>query len=248
MTTIGREILRYEQVQSTNDLVRTQAEAGASEGLVVMAEEQTAGRGRLGRRWVAPKGSSLQFSILLRPDLPLSQAFCLTRMAALAVADTLRDELGLTATLKWPNDVLLNGKKCTGILIETTLEGDAVAFATVGIGLNVNFSMRDLPELAPFATTLADELGHPVDRNKLAQALLARLDAYYIQLQEGADLYAEWRSRLVTLGRMVRVATPNGIEQGIAEDVARDGALLLRQGDLLVPLYAGDVTIVKDSR
>ncbi len=246
MTIIGREVLRYEQVESTNDLARMQGEQGASEGLVIMAEEQTAGRGRLGRRWLAPKKSSLQFSVLLRPALSPAQAFRLTQMAALAVADAI-GELGLTATLKWPNDVLLNNRKCAGILIETALQGDALAFAVLGIGLNVNFSMRDLPGLAPFATTLADELGHPVECEALAQALFARLDQYYVGLNGGADFHAEWRGRLSMLGQPIRIATAHGIETGIAEDVAADGALLLRQGTSLVPFYAGDVTIIKDN-
>ncbi len=247
MPIIGREIIRYGQVQSTNDLARTQGQTGAPEGLVVMAEEQVAGRGRLGRQWLAPRGSSLQFSVLLRPDLPPSLAFRLTQMAALAVSDALRQELGLAPALKWPNDVLLNYKKCAGILIETALEGDALSFAVLGIGLNVNFSMGDLPELAPFATTVADALGHPVDRDALARALFAQLDDYYARLKAGADFYSEWRSRLVTLGHIVRIATPDGIKEGIAEQVAPDGALLLRQGAKLIPFYAGDVTILKDN-
>ncbi len=248
MRIIGREILRYEEVGSTNDLARAQGEAGTPEGLVIMAEEQTAGRGRLGRRWLAPKGSSLQFSVLLRPKLPPSLAFRLTQMAALAVADAAQAEFGLSAALKWPNDVLLNNRKCAGILIETAFEGDRLAFAVLGIGLNVNFSMRNLPDLAPLATTLADELGYPVDRDALSQALLARLDDYYGRLSSGADFHAEWKSRLTTLEQNVRVATPDGIETGTAEDVAPDGALILRTAGRLIRLYAGDVTIVKDNQ
>ncbi|MGB8648278.1 MAG: biotin--[acetyl-CoA-carboxylase] ligase [Anaerolineae bacterium] len=245
MPIIGREILRYEQVSSTNDLVRQWGHDGAPEGLVVMAEEQTAGRGRMGRQWIAPKGSSLQFSILLHPPLAPLEAYRLTSVTAIAIAATLRDELRLSPTLKWPNDVLLNEKKCAGILIETVVEGNMLALAILGIGLNVNYAMRDYPDLTPFATTLADELGHPIDRAALEGALLSHLDDYYQRLCAGEDFYAEWRAQLSTLGRRVRVATPDGIEDGIAEDVARDGALLLRCDDRLVRFYAGDVTIVK---
>ncbi len=247
MQTIGREVERYEQVVSTNDRVRERAEQGAAEGLVIVAEEQTAGRGRMGRRWLAPKGSSLQFSILLEPPLAPWEAFRLTQIAALAISSTLRREFGLSPALKWPNDVLLNEKKCAGILIETALEGDALAFAILGIGLNVNYSMCDYPDLAAFATTIQDELGHPADRDELEAALLSKLDEYYGRLRAGEDFYTEWREQVSTLGRPIRVSTPQGILTGIAEDVARDGALLLRCNGRLIPLYAGDVTVLRDA-
>ncbi len=247
MPIIGRELIRLEAAGSTNDVTLEYGRKGAAEGLVVTAEEQTAGRGRLGRRWLAPRGTSLQLSVLLRPLLPPSQIASLTRMAALAVGSTLAREFGLEPVLKWPNDVLLNSKKCAGILIETALQGDRLDYAVLGMGLNVNFSMAAYPELAPYATTLADQLGHPVDRKRLERALLAQLDDYYRRLRAGEDFYEEWQARLATLGREVRVAAPDGEVSGTAEGVDRDGALLLRNGERLVRLYAGDVTILKDT-
>ena len=244
---IGRRILRFEQVTSTNDLVRQLAERGEAEGLVVTAEEQTSGRGRLGRRWIAPPRTSLQLSILLRPPLAPHQALSLTPMAALAVSRSLRDEFDLAPCLKWPNDVLVNEKKCAGILLETSIVGDALAFAILGVGINVNFSMRaEAPELAPFATTLADELHQDVDRAVLERALLASLDDYYARLCAGENFLEEWRAQMSTLGRNVRVQTPWGIEEGVAEDVDADGALFLRRGEEIVKLYAGAVTVLKD--
>ncbi len=247
MAIIGREIVRLESAGSTNDVALERGRQGAAEGLVVTAEEQTAGRGRLGRRWLAPRGTSLQLSVLLRPPLPPSQIFVLTRMTALAVASALEAELGLQPVLKWPNDVLLNSKKCAGILIETALQGDRLDYAVLGMGVNANFSMAAFPDLAPYATTLADELGRPVDRERLERALLTQLDDYNRRLRAGEDLFEEWKARLATLGREVRVATPGGEESGTAEGVDRDGALLLRKGEGLVRLYAGDVTILKDN-
>jgi BirA family transcriptional regulator, biotin operon repressor / biotin---[acetyl-CoA-carboxylase] ligase len=260
---IGRKIIRYEQVTSTNDLIHEWADLGEEEGLVIAAEEQTAGHGRLGRKWIAPPGTSLQLSILLRPPLNPQYAVRITQFAALALAATLRECVGAVSqrdslrsrespplpgvSLKWPNDVLLNGKKCAGILVETSLEHERLASAILGIGLNVNFSMpAAAPKLAPFATTLADEVGHSVERGALQDALLAQLDAYYGRLRAGEDFSQEWRGQLSTLGQKVRVSTSSGVEEGIAEDVDMDGALLLRQGEQLLRFYAGDVTLLKD--
>lgn len=254
---IGRRIIHYEQVTSTNDLAREWAELGEAEGLVVTAEGQSSGRGRLGRGWNVPPRSSIQLSVLLRPPLHPSQATSTMQLAAIAVGSTLREFVGKaacspspTVRLKWPNDVLLNEKKCAGILVETGVEGDTLAYAIVGIGINVNFSMREYPALAPFATTLADELGHPVERDALEDDLLARLDASYARLRQGEEgrlaVFEEWRNGLSTLGCPVRVATQRGIEQGIAENVSPDGALLLRRDRDLIKLYSGDVTVLKE--
>jgi BirA family biotin operon repressor/biotin-[acetyl-CoA-carboxylase] ligase len=254
---IGRRIVRFDCVTSTNDLAREWAEQGEPEGLVITAEEQSAGRGRLGRSWIVPPHSSLQLSVVLRPPLHPSQATSTMQMAALAVASTLRELVGAaisaplpTVTLKWPNDVLLNEKKCAGILVETGVEGDTLAFAILGIGINVNFSMHEYPVLAPFSTTVADELGHTVDKEALEHGLLARLDASYARMCQGAQgrlaIFNEWRDDLNTLGRAVRVAVPTGIEQGIAVDVCADGALLLRRDKDLIRLYSGDVTVLKE--
>lgn len=261
---IGREIRRFAQVASTSDLARELAEQGADEGLVISAEEQIAGRGRLGRKWLVPANTSLQFSVILRPALEPAFAFRLTQMAALAVARTLTAQFSLQPILKWPNDVLLpiarnreynstydaasDARKVAGILTESTLRGDAIEFCILGIGLNVNFSMQVYPDLAPFATTLQDVMGHAVDRAALEQALLAQLDAAYRALGEGWDPLPEYRARVAMLGQTIHVQTASGAVTGIASDIAPDGALVLaRDGDTL-KLYAGDVTIAKEPR
>jgi BirA family biotin operon repressor/biotin-[acetyl-CoA-carboxylase] ligase len=255
---IGRRVLDYDRVTSTNDLARLRAEEGEPEGLVITTEEQSAGRGRLGRGWIVPPHSSIQLSVLLRPPLAPIEAQSITQMAALGVAATLRELVEMvgssplpTVTLKWPNDVLLNGKKCAGILVETGVEDDRLAFAILGVGINVNYTMSDYPDLAPFATTLADELGHAVDRDTLEDALMTKLDACYARLRESRDgrwsIFQEWRGRLSTLGHAVRVAMPKGIEVGIAEDVDTDGALLLRREGDLIRVYSADVTVLKEA-
>lgn len=252
MPIIGREIRRYDCVESTNDLARLLAEQGEAEGLVITAEEQRAGRGRFGRRWIAPRGTSIQLSVLLRPPLPLSRVWQITQIAALAVAQTLREELGLAPILKWPNDVLLAPRrdapflKVAGILTETSVQGDRPVYVILGIGLNVNFTMRDFPALAPSATTLADVLGHETDRAALERALLTALDVYYMRLCAGIDLGAEYRAAMPMLGQYVQVATASGIVAGIAEDVEADGALRIRQDDKILHVYAGEVTMVKE--
>lgn len=242
---IGHRIERHIQVASTNDLVHAAAHAGEVEGLVITAEEQLAGRGRLGRQWVVPRDTSLQMSILLRPPVPPAAAARVVRMAALAVANTLEQHLHLAPEIKWPNDILLNGRKCSGILLESSIHGDVLEYIILGIGLNVNYSMNDYPDLAPWATTLQDELGYTIDRAALEHALLAELNHQYTELLYGDDLIDEYRVRLHMLGRTIRVATPSGVLQGTAADVTDDGALLLEHDGTHVKLYAGDVTILK---
>lgn len=250
---IGQKIIRYDQVRSTNDLAREFAEQGELEGLVVTAQEQIAGRGRLGRQWVVPRGTSLQFSVLLRPSLAPIHAQRIIQMAGLAVAQTLEHELHLQAILKWPNDVLLNvsGKphplKCCGILTETSLRDTKLEYIILGIGLNGNYSIADYPELSPTAITLQDALGQPVDLSALETALLGSLDHYYARVCGGDDLLTEYRARLGLLGQRVRVGTREGFIEGIARDVDADGALILANDHSLVKVYAGDVTLSKFS-
>jgi len=244
---IGREILRYVQVESTNDLAREHAERGEPEGLVIAAQEQSAGRGRMGRKWIAPRDTSLQLSILLRPPLAPQHAPRVTMMAALALVKTLERALNVQPTLKWSNDVLLNGKKVAGILTESSVQGDALDSIVLGIGLNVNYTMRVYPELAPFATTLQDVMGHEVERTQLEQTLLVELDRYYARVGRGETLVDEYRAYLAMLGQRVRVARHADILEGIAADVDDDGALILQQDDVRVKLYAGDVTILKNA-
>jgi BirA family biotin operon repressor/biotin-[acetyl-CoA-carboxylase] ligase len=224
----GHPVHLFEQIGSTNDEARRLAEGGAAEGLVVIAEEQLAGRGRAGRRWYTPPGTNLAFSLVLRPDVPPVLAPRLTMLASVAVCEAVEQVAGLPARLKWPNDVLVGGKKAGGILLESSLAGDRMDYAVLGIGLNV--AQAPPAELVDFpATALDAEAGRTVDRLGLLRAILERLDAQYGALTSTDQdaLLAAWRKRLVWIGEMVVARTPEGEVQGRAAGTDAYGALLV---------------------
>ncbi len=226
---------------STMDEVRARAETGAGEGLVVVADEQTAGRGRLGRAWVAPAGVNLYLSILVRP--PLAAMKRLGMIAPLAVADAVAAVGGPEVSFKWPNDVRVGERKLCGVLIEGEFAGERPAFAIVGIGLNVNLDPTRYPEIAGLATSIARETGGPVSREEALAALLNAFERRY-DTEDGEGLRRAWRARLDTLGREVDVTFAGRTEHGIAEDVDAEGALVLRRADgATVTLPAGEVTL-----
>ena len=239
---IGHRILYFPSIGSTMDVARQEAEGGAPEGTVVVAEEQTTGRGRFGRSWVSAVGQNLSFSVLLYP----SRGACagLSIAVPVAVIRAIHQETGLSPTLQWPNDVFLAGKKVCGILIETALQDDEVRYAIVGVGINVNFAPHAQPEIVAGATSLAQELGHPVSREALFEAVLKNLGAIYQQLGGWAEVWEQWRSSLETLGREIRVRWGEQVEEGLAEAVDAEGNLLLRRPDgTLIVLPGGEVTL-----
>lgn len=240
---MGREILFLSRTSSTNDEARRLAEKGAPEGTVVIADFQSNGRGRHQRRWQAPPGSSLLLSVVLRPAVPPEQVQRVTMMAGLAVADAIEASTGITALLKWPNDILAGSRKVGGILTEVSLERGHVEHAVVGIGLNVNLDPSLLAgELIMPATSLSAVLGHEIPRLSLLLALLCALEERCSDLLLGGTLAEEWAERLVTLGRPVTVALPDGVLHGVAEGVDASGALLVRNPDgQSVRVVAGDV-------
>jgi BirA family biotin operon repressor/biotin-[acetyl-CoA-carboxylase] ligase len=241
---IGRELCYLPSTGSTMDVARGEALAGAAEGLVVVADEQTAGRGRLGRAWIAPAGVNLYLSILLRPSLERMKR--LGMVAPLAVADAVAAVSGLDVRFKWPNDVRIGERKLCGILIESGFAGDSPSFAVAGIGLNVNLDADSYPEIAAIATSIARELGRSVSRERTLAALLTAFERHYLQ-DDAEVLRLAWRSRLDTLGGEITVAFSGGTESGIAEDVDADGSLLLRRRDgSRVTLPAGEVTLRAD--
>jgi len=225
------------------DKARDLARSGAGEGVAVIAGQQTHGRGRLGRTWFAAEGS-LAMSVVLHPRL--SQLPQLLMLAALAVVQAVHQVTGLQPRLKWPNDVLIGGRKLCGILTESDLLGNEVKFAIVGIGLNVNYDTRSAPEISDIATSLSRELGHEVPLPVITARLLEALETLYLELKAGRSLVGRWRDNLETLGRNVKVRTGQAIEQGFAESVTDDGSLLLRRNDgSLATIVVGDVTVVK---
>jgi len=224
------------------DVAREQARSGAEEGLVVIADEQTAGRGRFRRRWLTPPGSSLALSLLLRPQA--EQLPKLGMMAALGVLEAVAKVTALRASLKWPNDVILNGRKLGGILVESELDPGGRATAIVGIGINVNLDVAAFDEIAQGATSLSTELGHGVSRLELLWALLAALERNYEALKGGQGLHKEWAEHLETIGQRVRVIAGGDVEEGLAEAVDEEGRLLLRRDDgSLAHLVGGEVTL-----
>ncbi len=242
---IGRDLRYYPTTGSTMDVARALAEAGAPEGVTVVADEQTAGRGRLGRAWVAPPGVNLYVSILVRPAPTAMKR--LGMVAPLAVAEAVAAVGGPAVTFKWPNDVRAGGRKLSGILIESGFAGNVPAYAVVGIGLNVNLDVGRYPEIAEIATSIAREVGRPVSREEALAALLNAFERYY-DCPDADAVRAAWRARLETLGQEVAVTFGGRTEHGLAEDVDDDGALILRRADgTRVVLPAGEVTLRRPS-
>jgi BirA family biotin operon repressor/biotin-[acetyl-CoA-carboxylase] ligase len=237
-----REILVFEETGSTNDVALRLARSGAEAGLVVFAERQLAGRGRLGRRWDSQAHEGLWFSLLLRPALPLSQWPHLTTWAAVAVAEAIDEFLPVPARIKWPNDILLDGRKAIGILTESCLEASA-PYAVVGIGVNVNQTTFP-PEIAESATSLRLVRGAPLDRTLLAAAILRKLDAWFPALAENfLKVVRAASGRSTLLGQKVRCLSGGRIIEGIATGLASDGALEIRTEAGAIRLSAGEVTI-----
>lgn len=238
---VGRNFLYYPSVTSTMDVARKVAGEGAEEGTVIVADEQTVGRARLGRTWINPPGV-LAVSIILRPEM--SQLIRLSMIASLATSRCIEKATGLKTAIKWPNDVLVNGKKISGILLESALRGQSVDWAVVGIGINVNFDPKTYPEIADIATSLCVELGKEVSQLSILIHLLEEIERLYLALREGVPVYQEWRSKLETLGKVVNVKTGTDIERGLAESVDEDGALMLRRSDgTATRILAGEVTL-----
>ncbi len=237
-TSLRFSVHYLERCGSTMDVARELAERGVAEGAVVVAEEQEAGRGRLRRRWYSAAGG-LYATVVLKP--PPWALRVLSLAASVAVA-RVTELLGLDARVKWPNDVQVAGRKVCGILVEAAAEPGEAAYALVGIGLNVNNALPE--ELAGTATTLRELLGKSVPRLPLLLKLLEELDDIYARVREGrwGEVLSEWKSRSSTLGRFVRVETPEGAFTGVAVNVSEDGALLVRLEDGKIrEFYAGDV-------
>ncbi len=243
--------LRFPSLPSTQDWVRHWARLGAAEGLVVQAGEQTAGRGRLDRSWWSPAAGGLYLSILLRPAIPLLQAPQLTMLVSLAAIDACRSVAGLDPQPKWPNDVLLSGRKLAGVLTEIEARDEQLHYAIIGLGLNVSMSFVGAPfdssqgrPLAETAISLAQASQKPISVDAVCNAFLASLESRYRHFRDGQSPLAEWKENLEPLGRRVRVHHGGQTELiGEAQGVDANGALLITD-DLGVThtVWAGDVT------
>ncbi len=240
LRTIGRRILHYQSLGSTMDEAEAQARAGAQEGTVVLAETQTGGRGRFGRRWASPPGN-IYMSIILRP--PPEATPLISVAASLAVARAISQAAPLKPRIKWPNDVLLQGKKVSGILVEGTIDAQGRGYSIAGIGVNVESDPSQEPGLESVATSVSQAAGIRVPRLDVLKHLLQELDNLYHGLLQGESPVPAWRQYLDTLGKRVTVRWLEEHYQGLAEEVDAQGNLLLRLDDgRLITLPAGEVT------
>ncbi|MGD6803325.1 biotin--[acetyl-CoA-carboxylase] ligase [Rossellomorea vietnamensis] len=244
---IGRVIEYRESVPSTQKIAHTLAQEGSEEGTTVIADEQTEGRGRLLRSWHSPKGTGIWMSIILKPQLPPQRAPQFTLIAAVAVVQAIEEICGLSPEIKWPNDILLHGKKVTGILTELQAEADKINSIIIGIGMNVNQKADDFPEeLKSIATSLFLEKEEKVSRAKLIQKVFEKLELYY-------DLYMEkgftpikllWESYAVSIGRQITARTITGSIQGKALGINEDGVLRIQDAEGAIhEVYSADIEL-----
>lgn len=242
---VGRKICCKNEITSTNQLTQQLAAEGASEGLVVLAEAQTSGRGRLGRRWESPAGVNIYCSVLLKPKIPPHKAPQLTFLTAVAVAETLRELCGLDARVKWPNDVLVGGRKIAGLLNELSAETEQIHSLILGVGINVNMTGEQFPDDLRYpATSVQIETGKPQLRLPLVKQLLQRIDSHYAEfLAQGfAPLRRRWERLFDLLDRQVEVDLGNRVISGVVGGLEPDGALKLFLPDGSVErVLAGDV-------
>ncbi len=244
---LGCEIHSLAEVDSTNSYASKLAAAGAPEGTVVVSEHQTAGRGRLGRKWVSPPGVNIYVSVILRPEVPPSDAPMVTLAASVALTRAIK-AYGLPAAIKWPNDVLINGRKAAGILTEMSAEPDLVRHIVLGVGIDVNMQKGAFPkELKETATSMMMELGGRVDRAGLLRRFLSELEGAYGMFTRGEKeaVLNGWRELSCTLGRDVKVSTPSGETKGRALDLDASGGLMVElEGGRVETLTSGDVGFV----
>ena len=227
---IGREVFHYLVADSTNLTAKKLVRENVPEGTIVIAEEQSAGRGRLDRKWLSAGGKNLLFTVIFRPQFPPTQVFRLTMITSLAVARTIRASIGIPAFIKWPNDIFINNKKVCGILTEFSVENDRVAFALVGVGINVNFDPGIYPEIKDIATSLSRESGKEIARLAFFRNLLQSIDEGYLRLKEGKvkEIRDEWESLSLVKGKPVKISSLTTEEEGIAEAIDEDGSLILQ--------------------
>ncbi len=241
----GREIYCLVETSSTNHVALHLGRQGAPEGTLVLADSQTAGRGRMGRSWISPAGSSLLFSILFRPPETLPP-FQTVMAVALGILRGVRTGAGLEARLKWPNDLLVTGRKAGGLLSEGEREPDVPGFLVVGVGINVNFVPSRVEGIPPEATSLSEALGREVERCELLRHILQGVDEEYAWFLNGRSPHARWCEALATLGSEVEVEVGGGRVRGRAQRADEEGALWVREAGVAPRrVLAGDVIHLK---
>lgn len=241
--TVGNSVIHLDRTDSTNAQAKSQIRNGAPEGTVIVAEEQTAGKGRMGRSWSGDRGKNLTFSVILAPPVPIGNIGIISLMAAVAVADAL-ETIGINGETKWPNDILLKDRKVCGILSEVVMSDHAAPFVVVGIGLNVN-QMRFPADIAERAISLSLFKQKPFDRTDLFAVILTALNTWYevLRRQEFGKILVRWKQLSTMLGSEISLSEDGTVIHAIALDIADDGALIIHTGSAVKKVYAGDVTI-----
>lgn len=242
---LGRKIFSYASTTSTNDVAYSLAEEAMPEGSMIISEKQTRGRGRLGREWISPEGKGLYLSLVLRPRLTPAEAGKITLMSSVCIASLIRKQFGIDAVIKWPNDVYIGSEKVAGILTELAAEQDAVKFVILGIGINLNASVQELPK---GATALKLKTKSQINRIAFLQHLLMELENYYekINLFEFESIIQEWRNLSMTLGKRIKVKWRGTTIEGQAMDIDNFGALILRDDfGFSHHILSGDIEIIE---
>ncbi|MDP2912768.1 MAG: biotin--[acetyl-CoA-carboxylase] ligase [Candidatus Omnitrophota bacterium] len=247
---LGKEVISFKKVDSTNAVAYGLAEKGVKEGAVVLAEEQAKGKGRHGRRWISPSKGGIYMSCVLRPEIAPGEIAKITLAAAVAVAKAIRLSSGLSAMIKWPNDILVNNRKVCGILTEMKAEQDSVDFIILGIGVNVNTQSRYLPK---GASSLREEMrrmgwDEALSRIEISRKILEKLEEYYFLLKKDGfkPIIEEWKAFSAMLGSRVRIMLPGRSFEGHAHDVDSDGSLLVRRDEgIIEKVSSGDVVVVR---
>ncbi|MBR3824426.1 MAG: biotin--[Lachnospiraceae bacterium] len=242
----GKKLIHEAVMDSTNEAAKRDGAAGADHGTVYRADVQSAGKGRRGRSWYSHEESNLYFSILLRPAISPDKASMLTLVMAYAVAGAIREYAGLSAQIKWPNDIVVNSKKVCGILCEMKLDGTRLDYCVAGVGVNVG-KQEFAEEIRSMATSLEEQLGGPIDREGLLLAILDRFERGYEEFLHCEDLRflrEEYNGWLVNQNRQVRVLEPQGEYEGVAKGITPTGELLVECRDGQVQkVYAGEVSV-----
>lgn len=238
---IGKRVYYFDTLSSTMDIAMKLGMEGAQEGTVVVAEAQTKGKGRLGRSWLSPKYKGIYFSLILRPHVLPQECPLLTLLAAVSVVEGVRRKTAIDLQIKWPNDLLIHGKKAAGILTELKAETDGISFIVIGVGINVN---NDAKSLMPSASSLKEYRKEEVSRVELLQEILRAIEENYALFKEqgNAAIIEKWRSDNVTLGKRVKVVGREELLEGDAVDIDADGGLLIRNDSgMIVKVMAGDI-------
>ncbi len=246
-TIFGKRIIFFKSIKSTMDYAKSLAERDEPEGTVVIADYQSSGRGRFGRVWSSEPGKNILMSIIIRPSIPLEKFALISFLSAVSVAEAIEKIADVKVNTKWPNDLLINGRKVSGILMEASITADKGDFIILGIGVNVN-QEEFQKELKNYATSLLIETGKFYDRVILVQEILRTLESNYLKISRTHDfteIMRKWKERCSMLGKEIALIRAGKTINGTAIDVDSKGFLLLKVGDYIISLSSGEVTIVK---